>query len=76
MGATIILLIGVTIFMQRKIDKKELENAALYKEMNVLYDKWRVSESDRADRLMDTVNTASAVQAALVDKIELGRGQK
>ena len=69
LGAVIIVLGGVIIYQQRKLDRKDSE-------MNSLYDKWRFSESERADRLMIALNTASAVQEALVEKIELGRGKR
>ena len=69
LGAIIVILIGVVIFMQRKLDKKESD-------MSSLYDRWRVSESERADRLMQALDTASAVQSALVEKIETGRGKR
>lgn len=75
LGAIIVLLIGVVIFMQRRIEKKEAENSQLYKDNAVIQEKWRISETERADRLMQTVNTASAVQSALVEKIQVGRGE-
>ena len=75
LGAIIVLLIGVVIFMQRSIEKKEAENSQLYKDNAVTQEKWRISETERADRLMQTVNTASAVQSALVEKIQVGRGE-
>ena len=75
-GAVIVMLTSVIVFMQRKLDKKEIENANLYRDNNAIQEKWRLSESERADRLMETVNTASAVQSALVEKIEIGRGKR
>lgn len=75
-GAIIVMLISVVVFMQRKLDKKEIENSALYREHNMLQEKWRLSESERAERLTQALNTASSVQSALVDKIELGRGKR
>lgn len=69
LGAIIVLLIGVVVFMQRKLDKKESD-------MSSLYDRWRESESERADRLMQALDTASAVQSALVEKIEIGKGKR
>ena len=75
-GAVIVMLTSVIIFMQRKLDKKEIENTALHRDNNAIQERWRLSESERADRLMETVNTASAVQSALVEKIEIGRGRR
>ena len=75
LGAIVVLLIGVVVFMQRRIEKKEAENSQLYKDNAVIQEKWRISETERADRLMQTVNTASAVQSALVEKIQVGRGE-
>ena len=76
LGAIIVMLISVIIFMQKKLDKKEVENTALFRENNAVQERWRTSESERADRLMETLNTASAVQSALVEKIEIGRGKR
>ena len=68
LGAIVVLLIGVVIFMQRKLDKKEAE-------LTAIQDKWRISETERAEKLTEALNTASAVQSALVEKIRTGRGE-
>lgn len=68
LGVSVICLIFALIHLYR-------ENKLLNKELVIVQEKWRLSETERADRLMETVNTASAVQSALIDKIEIGRGK-
>ena len=63
--------IGFWLYIQEKSEHSKTRQA-----FDLIQEKWRTSESERADRLMDTVNTASAVQAALVDKMKVGREER
>lgn len=76
MGAIVVLLIGVVVFMQKRADKKDEAITELHKQLVLVSDKWRESETERSNRLMEIASTGNAVQSALVDKIRLGRDQK
>ena len=69
LGAAVVVLAGVVVYMQRK-------NETMQKEIMSTQEKWRASETERAERLMDALNTASAVQSALVNKIQTGREER
>lgn len=69
LGAVIVVLAGVIAYLARKLDQKETM-------INTIQTEWRNSETERADKLIQALNTNSAVQAALVDKIEIGRGKR
>lgn len=69
LGAVIVVLAGVIAYLARKLDQKEAM-------INTIQTEWRNSETERADKLIQALNTNSAVQAALVDKIEIGRGKR
>ena len=69
LGAAVVVLAGVIVYMQRK-------NESMQKEIVATQEKWRASETERAERLMDALNTASAVQSALVNKIQTGREER
>ena len=69
LGAAVVVLAGVVVYMQRK-------NETMQKEIISTQEKWRASETERAERLMDALNTASAVQSALVNKIQTGREER
>lgn len=69
LGAVAIVLAGVIVYQQKKID-------LLHKELVSVQEKWRLSETERTERLTEIANTSSAIQAALVDKIEIGKGRR
>ena len=66
LGVSVICLIFALLHLYR-------ENKLLNKELVMVQEKWRLSETERADRLMEIANTGTAVQAALVRKMETGR---
>lgn len=75
-GAIVVLLIGVVAYLARKLDQKDTIISELNKQLVLVSDKWRESETERSNRLMEIASTGNAVQSALVDKIRLGREQK
>lgn len=76
MGAIVVILIGVVVFMQKRADKKDQAITELHEKLIVISDKWRESETERSNRLMEIASTGNSVQAALVEKIQLGREQR
>lgn len=76
MGAIVVILIGVVMFMQKRADKKDQAITELHEKLIVISDKWRESETERSNRLMEIASTGNSVQAALVEKIQLGREQR
>lgn len=76
LGAVIVVLAGAVVYMSRKLDRKDKENDELHLRLVALQEAWRVSELERADRSIESLNTATQVSQALIEKIDLGRGTR